>query len=197
MKKIQFFIKSILDFVLSFFLLILLSPLVFLIALLIKIDSKGSVFYFQERAGKNKKLFRVIKFRTMVVGAEKQGLGYEIIENDERITKIGKILRCFCLDELPQLFNVLMGEMSLVGPRPTLLYQVENYTSFQLRRLEVKPGMTGWAQVNGRNLLSWEERIKLDIFYIDHFSLFFDLKILFLTVKLLMSSKGVYGQKKN
>lgn len=186
------FIKRGIDIIFSLILTVILFPVLLFMAILVKIGSEGHVFFVQERVGRGEKLFNVYKFRTMLPNAEKTGAGYNIEKNDARITKIGKILRRWCMDELPQLFNVLKGDMSLVGPRPTLKYQVDEYTPYQKRRLEVKPGMTGWAQVNGRNLLSWDDRIKLDVYYIDHYSLLFDIKIMLKTFKLLLSSRGVY-----
>ena len=146
--------------------LIIFSPVFIIISVLIKLDSRGPVFFVQERAGVKGKLFNSIKFRTMVHKAVERGLGLNIRAGDERITRIGRLLRSWSLDELPQLINVLKGDMSIVGPRPTLPYQVEQYDDFQRRRLLVKPGITGWARVNGRNAISWEQRIKLDVWYV-------------------------------
>src|SRR5699024_2740190 len=136
-----------------------------LILLLIKLDDGGPAIFKQQRGGYKQKHFNIYKFRTMVVNAEKIGLGYKTEKNDPRITKIGRFLRKYSLDELPQLFNVLKGDMSIVGPRPALTVQTDKYNEYQLKRLDVKPGITGWAQVNGRNSLSWDERIKWDIEY--------------------------------
>jgi lipopolysaccharide/colanic/teichoic acid biosynthesis glycosyltransferase len=172
----------------------MLSPLFALIAILIKLGSKGPVFYKDKRVGKDGKIFKLIKFRSMVVGAENIGLGRAVAMNDPRITRIGAFLRNYSLDELPQVINVLRGEMSLVGPRPTIMEQVKRYTSYQRRRLEVKPGITGWAQVNGRNLLSWKERIKLDVWYADHCSPLLDFFIVVKTFKVLFQPKGLYGK---
>lgn len=194
MKKVSFFIKNTADFLISIFLIVIFLPILILISLLIKLDSTGSMFYLQERVGKDGKLFKLYKFRTMIKDVEKLGLGFEASSDDPRITKIGRFLRRWCLDELPQLFNVLKSDMSLVGPRPTLLYQVEKYNDFEKRRLEVRPGMTGLAQVKGRNLLTWPEKIKLDIEYIDNFSLWLDFKIILATFKLLANPEGVYKE---
>ncbi len=191
-KGLQAFVKRLIDVVLSLFLLLLLWPLFVLVALLIKLDSKGPVLFVQERVGKDGKLFKILKFRTMEVGAEKKGLGYEVVEDDPRITRVGKFLRRWSIDEFPQLINVLKGDMSLVGPRPTLKYQVDQYDSFQKRRLEVKPGMTGLATVKGRNLLSWNERIKYDVWYIDNYSLWLDFKIMLETIGVVLGGEGVY-----
>jgi len=174
--------------------LVILLPIFTIIGILIKLDSKGPIFFIQERAGKDGKIFGAYKLRTMVDNAEKIGLGYEIAKNDSRITRIGKYLR-WGIDELPQLINVFRGEMSLVGPRPALPHQVEKYSEQERWRLEVKPGITGWALVNGRNILSWSERIKLDIWYIDHWSIWLDLKILFKTIwVVIFTREGIYGK---
>lgn len=172
--------------------LLFFAPLLSVIALMIKVDSPGPVFFLQERVGREKKLFKIFKFRTMVPGAEKIGAGYEVSEGDFRITRVGQFLRRWSLDELPQLINVLRGEMSLVGPRPTLLYQVEAYSPRQMKRLEVKPGMTGLAQVSGRNSLSWPERIELDVRYAENFSLFMDFLILAMTPLVLLKKDMIY-----
>ena len=174
--------------------LIILFPIFVVIGALIKMDSKGPVFFVQERAGKDGKVFRAYKLRTMVDNAEKIGLGYEIKKNDSRITRVGKHLR-WGIDELPQLINVFKGDMSLVGPRPTLIEQVKRYSKEHRRRLEMKPGITGWALINGRNILSWPKKIELDIWYIDHWSLWLDIKILFKTVwVVIFTREGVYGK---
>lgn len=173
--------------------LIILSPLFIIISVLIKLDSRGPVLFVQERAGVKGKPFNSIKFRTMVHKAAEQGLGLNIRAGDERITRIGKLLRSWSLDELPQLINVLKGDMSIVGPRPTLPYQVEHYDDFQRRRLQVKPGITGWAQVNGRNAISWEQRIKLDVWYVENWSLRLDVAILFKTIRVVIRKEGLYG----
>jgi lipopolysaccharide/colanic/teichoic acid biosynthesis glycosyltransferase len=166
-----------------------------IIAIAIKLDSRGPVFFRQERVGKEGMIFKTWKFRTMVVGAINQGLGYNVAKDDHRITRVGRFLRAWGLDELPQLTNVLKGEMSIVGPRPTLRYQVERYNSYQRRRLLVKPGITGWALIHGRNLLSWEERIKYDVWYVDHWSLSLDFLIMLKTLWIvLITREGVYGK---
>jgi len=187
-------VKVILDKVFSIIVLIILFPLFLIIGILIKFDSKGPVFFRQKRVGKSGKIFIAYKLRTMVDNAEKIGLGYEIAKDDDRITRVGKHLR-WGIDELPQLINVVKGEMSMVGPRPALPHQVEKYSENERQRLEVKPGITGWALVNGRNRLSWPERIKLDIWYIDHWSLWLDLKILLRTIwVVIFKREGVYGK---
>jgi len=187
-------LKRIIDMVISGIGLIILFPIFVIIGILIKLDSKGPVFFRQRRAGKGGKIFVAYKLRTMVDNAEKIGLGYEIAKDDDRITRVGKHLR-WGIDELPQLINVFKGEMSMVGPRPALPHQVEKYSERDRRRLEVKPGITGWALVNGRNILSWPERIKLDIWYIDHWSIWLDLKILFKTIwVVIFTREGIYGK---
>ncbi|UCH12942.1 MAG: sugar transferase [Candidatus Omnitrophota bacterium] len=191
---IQLGIKHIIDFLISFVVLIILLPVFIVIALLIKLSSKGPVFFTAERVGKNNKIFKAYKFRTMVDNAINMGMGIETAENDPRITGVGKILRTFSLDELPQLINVLKGQMSLIGPRPALVHQVDQYTEEEKKRLVMRPGLTGWAQVNGRNLISWKERIKLDVWYINNWSLWFDLKVLFMTPKVVLSKEGLYGE---
>jgi len=195
MTKIGSATKRALDLVTSALALIFLALPFAAIALVIKLDSKGPVFFRQERVGKGGRLFRVWKFRTMVVDAVSKGLGVTVAEGDERITRVGRILRASGIDELPQILNVLAGEMALVGPRPTLAYQVERYGPFQKRRLEVHPGITSLAVVSGRNALSWNERIELDVWYIDHWSLLLDLKIMLRTLWcVLVTREGLYGK---
>ena len=158
--------------------LALTSPLVAAGALAVKLQDGGPVLYRQRRVGKDGEEFELLKLRTMVVGAEKLGAGYAIDRGDPRITRTGRILRRLSIDELPQLWNVVRGDMSVIGPRPTLRYQVERYDERQRRRLEVKPGITGWAQIHGRAALPWEDRIELDVWYVEHRSPLVDLKIL-------------------
>lgn len=188
-------IKHLLDRVFSFILLVLLSPLFVIIAVLIKFDSKGPVFFIQQRVGKNNVLFNIYKFRTMVHDAVNIGNGVYTEENDPRITRVGRFLRKTSLDELPQLINILKGEMSFIGPRPTLAYQVEQYNDFQKKRLLMKPGITGLAQVNGRNSISWPERIQYDVQYVENYSLGLDLKILIKTFSVVFKQEGLYGEK--
>lgn len=192
MMKLQYLIKRIFDFIASFIGLIVLSPLFLIIAILIKIDSPGPVFFKQVRGGKGNKYFKIYKFRTMCNNAEKMGLGYKTNSNDSRITKVGNILRKTSLDELPQLINIAKGEMSIVGPRPALTVQTDNYNTYERKRLDVKPGVTGYAQVNGRNSLSWDEKIALDIHYVEKFSLFLDIKILFKTIGVVLNPTQIY-----
>jgi lipopolysaccharide/colanic/teichoic acid biosynthesis glycosyltransferase len=158
--------------------LTLASPFLGAAALAIKLDDGGPVLYRQRRVGKDGGEFELLKLRTMVVGAERQGAGWAVNRGDPRITRVGRMLRRVSLDELPQLWNVVRGEMSLIGPRPTLAYQVEQYTPRQRRRLDVRPGITGWAQVQGRASLPWAERIELDVWYVEHRSPWLDAKIL-------------------
>jgi lipopolysaccharide/colanic/teichoic acid biosynthesis glycosyltransferase len=161
--------------------LALASPLLAAAALATKLEDGGPVLYRQSRVGRNGVDFELLKLRTMVVGAEQLGAGFAVDRGDARITRMGRVLRKSSLDELPQLWNVLRGDMSIVGPRPTLRYQVERYTPHQRKRLDVKPGLTGWAQVNGRATLPWAERIELDVWYVEHRSPLVDLKILLKT----------------
>ena len=170
--------------------LVVASPLLGLAALAAKLEDGGPVLYRQTRVGKDGVDFELLKLRTMVVGAETMGAGLAVNEGDSRITRTGRVLRRLSLDELPQLWNVLRGEMSVIGPRPTLRYQVERYTPRQRRRLDVKPGLTGWAQIHGRAALPWAERIELDVFYVEHRTATLDLKILSRTPFALF--KGTY-----
>lgn len=192
--NIQQRLKRWFDVLFSLAALVLLSPLFLLVAIAIKIDSPGPVFFRYERIGKDGKPFYPFKFRTMKPNAITTGLGYTASKDDERITRSGKFLRIFGIDELPQLINVLKGEMSLVGPRPTLRYQVETYNEFEKKRLRVLPGLAGWALIHGRNSLSWEDRIKYDVWYVEHWSLWLDMKILRKTFYMIIIKKeGVYG----
>src|SRR5437764_2445981 len=158
--------------------LVVASPLLALGALAVKLEDGGPVLYKQVRVGRGGADFELLKLRTMVVGAEKQGAGFAVDKGDARITKAGRVLRRLSIDELPQLWNVVRGDMSIIGPRPTLRYQVEAYDERQRRRLDVKPGITGWAQIHGRATLPWDERIELDVWYVDHRSPLLDAKIL-------------------
>jgi lipopolysaccharide/colanic/teichoic acid biosynthesis glycosyltransferase len=171
---------------------VLTAPVVALLAVLIRLESPGHPLYTQTRVGLDGQLFSIYKLRTMVRGAEFTGAGLAIQEGDDRITRIGAWLRRYSLDELPNLWNVLRGDMSIVGPRPTLAVQVEQYTERQRGRLAVKPGITGWAQVNGRASLPWPERIELDLWYVEHRSLALDLRILMRTVRMVFGGEGIY-----
>lgn len=172
--------------------LVLSSPLLVLAVVAIRVESKGSPIYRQTRVGKDGEEFEMLKLRTMVSGAESMGEGMAVNYGDPRITRVGAFLRRFSLDELPNLVNVLRGDMAIVGPRPTIKVQVDQYTERQRRRLEVKPGITGWAQVNGRASLPWHERIELDVWYVEHRSLALDLRILARTVRMLVTGHGLY-----
>jgi lipopolysaccharide/colanic/teichoic acid biosynthesis glycosyltransferase len=171
------------------------APVLGVAALAVKLTSRGPVLYRQTRVGKDGCDFELLKLRTMIVGAESQGAGFAVDRGDPRITPVGRVLRRLSLDELPQLWNVVRGDMSVIGPRPTLRYQVERYTLRQRRRLEVKPGITGWAQVHGRATLPWEERIELDVWYVEHRSPWLDLAILTRTPLALFGGtyKGAAG----
>jgi lipopolysaccharide/colanic/teichoic acid biosynthesis glycosyltransferase len=171
------------------------SPALAIAAAAIKLDDRGPVLYRQRRVGLDGVEFELVKLRTMTVGAERQGAGYAVNEGDPRITRVGRVLRRLSIDEIPQLWNVVRGDMSLIGPRPTLAYQVERYTPRQRRRLDVKPGITGWAQIHGRARLPWDERIELDVWYVEHRSPWLDLKILARTPAALFAGtyKGETG----
>jgi lipopolysaccharide/colanic/teichoic acid biosynthesis glycosyltransferase len=188
-------VTRVLDLVVATVALVVLSPVLAVAAVLIRLESPGGVIYRHERIGRGGVPFQLWKLRTMVSGAERMGAGLYIEPGDSRITRVGAVLRRFSLDELPNLVNVLRGEMSVVGPRPTVAVQVERYTPHQRRRLEVKPGITGWAQVNGRASISWPERIELDVWYVDHRSLRLDVEILLRTLRLLVSGQGLYSSE--
>jgi lipopolysaccharide/colanic/teichoic acid biosynthesis glycosyltransferase len=185
-------IRRAVDIVVSTLVLLVSSPLLAVAMVAVRLESPGPILYRQRRAGLHGHPFEVIKLRTMVDGAEHIGAGLAVNANDARITRVGALLRRTSLDELPNLLNVLRGEMSLIGPRPTLPAQVEQYTERQRGRLEIKPGITGWAQVNGRATLPWSERIELDLHYIEHRSLALDLKILSRTVAMVLGGSGLY-----
>jgi lipopolysaccharide/colanic/teichoic acid biosynthesis glycosyltransferase len=182
-----------LDLLVASLALVLGAPVLALAAILIKLESRGPIFYRQRRVGLGGEPFELWKLRTMVPGAESMGAGIYVVEGDPRITRTGRLLRRFSLDELPNLVNVMRGEMAIVGPRPTVQEQVDRYTDRQRRRLEVKPGITGWAQVNGRTSLPWPDRIELDVWYVEHRSLALDLRILARTVRLLATGHGLYS----
>jgi lipopolysaccharide/colanic/teichoic acid biosynthesis glycosyltransferase len=183
-----------LDVALAALLLAVTAPLLALAALAIRLESRGPVFYRQLRVGRDGRPFELWKLRTMVPGAESMGAGVYVLEGDPRITRTGRLLRRFSLDELPNLVNVLRGEMAIVGPRPTVQEQVDRYTDRQRRRLEVRPGITGWAQINGRTSLPWPERIELDVWYVEHRSLRLDLRILARTARMLATGHGLYSE---
>ena len=195
MSRFERIAKRTTDVAASTLMLALVALPLLLAAILVKLSDRGPVFFRQQRIGKDGQPFRVWKLRTMVVGAASTGLGHTVAADDGRITRVGRILRNWGLDELPQLINVLLGEMSLVGPRPTLAYQVEHYDAEQRRRLEMKPGITSLAVVSGRNAIAWSERIELDVWYVDHWSLWLDLTILFRTLWcVLVLREGLYGE---
>ena len=184
--------KRALDVALSGGALLVAAPVIAAAALAVRLESHGHPIYRQHRVGKDGHGFEVIKLRTMVSGAEHIGAGMAVDEGDTRITRVGAFLRRTSIDELPNLVNVLRGEMSLVGPRPTIQVQVDQYTDRQRRRLDVKPGLTGWAQVNGRAALPWSERIELDLWYLEHASLRLDLRILALSARMAITGHGLY-----
>jgi lipopolysaccharide/colanic/teichoic acid biosynthesis glycosyltransferase len=186
-------VKRALDLALVSLVAIVAVPIGAVIAAAIKLEDGGRVLFRQERIGRHGVPFEIVKFRTLVDSPPREPVDFLIAEKDPRITKVGAFLRRSSLDELPQLWNVLVGEMSIVGPRPTLRYQVERYDDFQRRRLEVLPGVTGWAQISGRNQLRWPERIELDVWYVDHQSLRLDLRILVATVPELFRGGPVYN----
>jgi lipopolysaccharide/colanic/teichoic acid biosynthesis glycosyltransferase len=185
-------VSRVLDLIVAGVALLVMSPVLLAAIVAIRIESSGTPIYRQRRVGKDGKPFELLKLRTMVTGAEYLGAGLAVNEGDPRITRVGGVLRRFSLDELPNLINVLQGDMAVVGPRPTIQAQVDQYTDRQRRRLEVKPGITGWAQVNGRASLPWHERIELDVWYVDNRSLWLDLRILAKTFRLLATGHGLY-----
>ena len=177
--------KRAIGFIIALIAFIILLPILILVAILIKLDSKGPVIFKQERLGVDGVPFKIYKFRSMCVGAEQQGSGVYSYKGDSRITKVGRIIRATSIDELPQLWNIIKGDMALIGPRPALTYHpwpYEQYDEYQKHMFDVRPGITGWAQVNGRKEVPWPERIKLNVYYVEHVSLWFDIKILIMTV---------------
>ncbi len=184
-KKI---VKPFLDIFVATIGFIILSPLFVLITMFLFIANQGKPFFFQKRPGKNEKIFKLIKFKTMNDKKDKNG---ELLPDEKRLTPIGKFIRKTSLDEIPQLLNVIKGDMSLIGPRPLLVEYLPLYNNTQKRRHEIKPGITGWAQVNGRNAISWQKKFELDVWYVDNISLLLDLKILFLTIKKVVKSENI------
>ena len=182
------FIKPLCDFFIAFFLLIILSPIIMLTATLLFLNNNGKVFFFQQRPGLNSKPFKIVKFKTMRDAFDQDGIP---LPDELRLTKVGGIVRSASLDELLQLINVLKGDMSLVGPRPLLMQYLSRYSQEQARRHEVKPGITGWAQVNGRNAISWEQKFKYDIEYVEKQSFALDIKILWMTFLNVIQRKGI------
>jgi lipopolysaccharide/colanic/teichoic acid biosynthesis glycosyltransferase len=187
-------LSRVLDVVLAALLLLIAAPLLALAALAIRLESRGPVFYRHLRVGRDGEPFELWKLRTMIPGAESIGAGLYVLDGDPRITRVGRMLRRFSLDELPNLVNVLRGDMAIVGPRPTVQEQVDRYTDRQRRRLEVKPGITGWAQINGRTSLPWPDRIELDVWYVEHRSMRLDLRILARTARMLATGHGLYSE---
>jgi lipopolysaccharide/colanic/teichoic acid biosynthesis glycosyltransferase len=185
-------LRRLFDIAVSAGVLLVTSPILALAVLAIRLESKGHPIYRQHRVGRDGRPFDVLKLRTMVSGAEKMGAGLAVDDGDSRITRVGALLRRTSIDELPNLVNVLRGEMSIIGPRPTVPVQVAQYTERQRGRLTMKPGITGWAQVNGRASLPWPERIELDLWYVEHATTLLDLKILWLTVRMLVTGHGLY-----
>ena len=182
------FVKRLLDITISLIALIFLLPLMLLIYLLVIINLGSPAFFWQERVGKDNKIFKMIKFRTMKNSTDKNG---NLLSDNERVTKFGSFLRSFSLDELPELINILKGDMSLVGPRALLVQYLGLYNDEQIRRHEVLPGLTGWAQINGRNSITWSEKFKLDVWYVDNWSLWLDIKIFFLTFWKVLKREGI------
>lgn len=188
----RFIIKRLFDFITSSFLLIMLSPILIIIIIWLSISNKGSgAFFFQQRPGKDGKIFKVVKFKTMTDERDRDG---NLLPDHKRLTKVGKFVRSTSLDEIPQLINVIKGDMSLVGPRPLLVQYLPLYSKEQARRHEVRPGITGWAQVNGRNAISWKQKFEYDVWYVDNMSFWLDVKILFLTVKKVFVREGISSQ---
>lgn len=186
-----FLFKRIFDVVLSTLVFVLLSPFFFILTILLTLSNEGDPYFFQKRSGKQGRIFSIIKFKTMNDKTDDKG---NLLSDAERLTAVGRIMRKTSLDEIPQLFNVLKGDMSLIGPRPLLPEYLPLYNDFQKRRHEVKPGITGWAQVNGRNAISWEEKFNYDVWYVDHINFLLDLKILYLTIKKVIKREGITSE---
>jgi len=184
----KLFLKRVLDFIFSLFLLILTSPICVIISIILYFSNNGKIFFVQPRPGKNEKIFFIIKFRTMTELRNKDG---ELLSDNMRITRLGNFIRKSSIDELPQLINVLKGDLSLIGPRPLLVEYLTHYNDFQKRRHEVRPGITGWAQVNGRNTISWKQKFEYDVWYVDNLSLLLDFKIIKKTILKTLKSEGI------
>lgn len=182
------FFKRFLDIIISIVVLVLALPILIIAYLILLYQNKGKVFFFQERPGLNQEAFNIIKFKTMTDAKDEKGM---LLPDNQRITKAGKIIRKLSIDELPQLINVLKGDMSLIGPRPLLFKYIPLYSETQLRRHDVRPGITGWAQVNGRNSISWTKKFELDVYYVDHVSFIFDLQVLWKTFIKVIKTEGV------
>ncbi|OWW24242.1 hypothetical protein B4Q04_17265 [Zobellia sp. OII3] len=184
----RYFFKRLIDFIMALSILTLALPIILLIVLFLGIANRGSIFFVQKRPGKDGKIFTILKFKTM---NDKKDASGNLLPDEKRLTSAGKFIRKTSLDELPQLLNVLKGDMSLIGPRPLLVSYLPLYNDYQKRRHEVKPGITGWAQVNGRNAISWNKKFEYDVWYVDHISFPLDLKILFLTVLKVVKTDGI------
>ena len=183
------FIKRFFDFWISLIALIIISPVLFVITIWLHFSNKGAgAFFFQERPGKNAKIFKVIKFKTMTDERDAEG---NLLPDEQRLTKVGKFVRSTSIDELPQLINVLKGDMALIGPRPLLVQYLPLYSPEQARRHEVRPGISGWAQCHGRNAISWTEKFKLDVWYVDHCTLWTDIRVIFITIKNVLMRKDI------
>ncbi|MCA6422566.1 MAG: sugar transferase [Flavobacterium sp.] len=180
--------KRLLDVLVAIMVLVVMFPIIFVASLILLFQNKGKVIFFQERPGLHQKAFRIVKLKTMTDEKDSQG---KLLPDNQRITKAGKIIRKLSIDELPQLINVLNGDMSLVGPRPLLFKYIPLYTENQLRRHEVRPGITGWAQVNGRNSITWTKKFELDIYYVDNISIILDIKILWMTFLKVIQREGI------
>lgn len=182
------FIKRFLDYLIALITFIIASPVFLFVTIFLTIANRGSAFFFQDRPGKNEKIFKVIKFKTMNEKKDSNGI---LLSDAERLTPVGKFVRKTSLDEIPQLLNVIKGDMSLIGPRPLLVQYLDRYSQEQKRRHNIRPGITGWAQVNGRNAISWEKKFELDVWYVDNISFTTDLKIIFMTIKKVLVSEGI------
>ena len=187
----QNYVKPVFDFFVALLGFMILSPIFVVISFFLFFANKGQPFFLQERPGKNERIFRIIKFKTM---NDKKDVNGELLPFDQRITKVGAFIRKYSLDEIPQLLNVITGDMSIIGPRPLLMKYLPLYNDFQKRRHEVKPGITGWAQVNGRNAITWKEKFTLDIWYVDNISFSLDFRILLMTIKKVLVREGVNSQ---
>jgi len=183
--------KPLFDLIISIILILVSSPILLITIILLLFANRGKVFFIQARPGKNEHVFHLFKFKTMNDQMDDEG---NLLPDADRLTGVGKLVRKLSIDELPQLFNVIKGNMSLIGPRPWLVEYLPLYNDFQRRRHEVNPGVTGWAQVNGRNALSWEKRFEYDVYYVDHVSFVFDIKIFFLTIWNILSGRGISGE---
>jgi lipopolysaccharide/colanic/teichoic acid biosynthesis glycosyltransferase len=184
----KFFLKRVLDIIIAFVVLLITLPITIIVFVILFYQNKGKAFFFQERPGLHQKAFTIIKFKTMTDSRDENG---QLLSDNQRITHAGKIFRQLSIDELPQLLNVLIGDMSLIGPRPLLFKYIPLYNSVQLRRHEMRPGITGWAQVNGRNTISWNNKFDYDVYYIDHASFLLDLKILWMTALKVVQRDGI------